>query len=82
MCLFKHFRIDSTSSTVKSINLGKAATIHTKVSKNNSLAFFPTPITELKIDIIGRTHKSQKRKTLTKEKKIICISFKHNFSVH
>lgn len=75
--ILMHFRLlfyrsDSTSSTAKNINLGKAAIIQTKVSKNNSFSFFPTPITELKkkTDFIGRTKKkkihihSEKRETV------------------
>lgn len=57
------FRSDSITSANKSINLGKAATIHTKVSKNNSLALFPhiqRQLLKLKTNI--RYQKPKKKK--------------------
>lgn len=82
------FRSDTPSSTVQNINVGKtSATIHTKVSKNNSFSNFPTPITELKLKFHW-SHKMKQKKRNKNEKRTHthlyrenCLLFEHNLFI-
>lgn len=51
--LLNSFRSETTESNRKNVNVGKAATTNTKVSKNNSLRFFRQNVT-YKINLILR----------------------------